>query len=73
MGRVLFAGSARQKREGKRVGAGVEHGGGKLAAGRSFGGRGTRGRGQQGRGAGSGKGEGDAWSPLEQEVAPGRT
>jgi hypothetical protein len=70
MGRVLSAGAAAQKREGKRAGAGAGHGGSEMAAGRSSGGRGTRGRGQQGR---PGKGEGDAWSPPEQEVALGRS
>jgi hypothetical protein len=39
----------------------------------SSGGRGTRGGGQQGRGAGPGRGKSDAWSPLEQEVAPRRS
>jgi hypothetical protein len=39
----------------------------------SSGGRGIRGGGQQGRGAGPGKGESDAWSPPEQEVALGRS
>jgi hypothetical protein len=47
--------------------------GGEVAAGRSSGGHGARGRGQQRREAGPGKGEGDAWSPPEQEVAPGRS
>jgi hypothetical protein len=49
----------------------VGHDGGEVAAGRSSGGRGTCGRGQQGRGAGPRKGEGDAWSGQELEVAPG--
>jgi hypothetical protein len=71
MGRVLSAGAAGQKREGKRAGAGAGHGGGEVAVGRSSGGRGTRGRGQHGRGAGPGKGEGYAWSGQELEVAPG--
>jgi hypothetical protein len=49
------------------------HGGGEVAAGSSSGGRGARGKGQRGRGTGPGKGESDAWSPPEQEVAPGRS
>jgi hypothetical protein len=70
---VSSAGTAGQKREGRGADASAGHGGDKVAAGRSSGGRGARGKGQQGRGAGSGKGKGDAWSTPEQEVAPRRS
>jgi hypothetical protein len=70
---VLSAGATGQKREGRRAGAGAGHGGGEVVAGSTSGGRGARRRGQHGREAGPGKGEGDAWSPPEREVAPGRS
>jgi hypothetical protein len=73
MGSVLPAGAAGQKREGQRASMSTGHGGGEVAVGNSSGGRGARGKGQQRRGAGPGKGESDAWSPLENEVAPGRS
>jgi hypothetical protein len=59
--------------EGRRADAGTRHGSGEVAAGRRSGWRGMRGKGQQGREAGPRKGETDAWSVPEQEVAPGRS
>jgi hypothetical protein len=49
MGQVSSAGTAGQKREGKEVDAGAEHGGDDVAAGGGSGGRGARETGQQGR------------------------
>jgi hypothetical protein len=49
MGQVSSAGTAGQKREGKEVDTGEEHGGDDVAAGGGSGGRGARETGQQGR------------------------
>jgi hypothetical protein len=70
---VRSVGATGQKREGRRADVGTGHGGGEVAAERRPGWRGVRGKGQQGREAGPRKGETDAWSLPEQEVAPGRS
>jgi hypothetical protein len=56
MAHVLSAGTAGQKREGREVDAGAEHGGDDVAAGGGSGCRGTRETGQQGRETGPGQG-----------------
>jgi hypothetical protein len=68
MDQVLSAGAAGQKRQGREVDAGAEHGGDDVAAGEGSGGRGAHEPGQQGRETGSGQGESDAWRPPKQEV-----